>query len=351
MKCLVYGVIITVVLLVGGMYGIARWYIHTEQGPQTFGVSFIPDYAQSLGVDPQATMDALTNIGVKHFRLVSYWSDSEPAPGKYDFSQLDWQFHKAEAAHAHVTLSLGLRQPRWPECHMPDWARAEQPAVWQPQLTQYIQAVINRYDHSPALESFQVENEYFLKGFGICQQIPGALDRSRLVDEYQLVKRLDQGRHTVIINRSNNDLGWPVGQPQPDEFGVSIYKRVWDGGVTHRYLEYPFPAWYYGFIAGWEKLMTGKDLIAHELQAEAWGPNGQSIQNISLAEQNKSLNADRLTARFQYGRGTGMRQIYMWGGEYWYYRQQVLHDPSLMQVAAQEFSGQPLSCNHMCYQK
>src|SRR5882757_7603986 len=90
------------ILAVGSMYGIARWYIWSEGNkPVTYGVSFIPDYASYLGVDPQQTMDALINdLHVKQFRLTSYWSDVETAPGKYDFSQLDWEFQKAQAAGA-----------------------------------------------------------------------------------------------------------------------------------------------------------------------------------------------------------------------------------------------------------
>jgi hypothetical protein len=319
------------------MYAVAQWYIHSQKGNQVLGVSFIPAYAQSLGVDPEDTLDALLNIGVKQLRLVSYWDQGEPAPGQYDFSLLDWQFQKAEAHHAKVTLTLGLRQPRWPECHMPAWAASEDQTVWQPQLERYVQAVVRRYQHSPALDSYQVENEYFLKGFGNCETIPGSMDRQRLVSEFNLVKRLDS-QHKVIINRSNNALGWPVGQPQPDEFGISVYKRVWDAAVTHRYLEYPYPAWYYAFVAGWQKIVTGRDMIVHELQAEAWAPNNKSVTEISLTEQNKSLNAKRFKDRIQYGRATGMPEIYLWGAEYWYYRLTVLHDDSLWQVAKTEFA-------------
>jgi hypothetical protein len=297
------------------MYGIAEWYIHSEQGPQQ-------------------TMDALTHIGVKQFRLVSYWSDMEPSPGRYDFSQLDWEFQKAEAAHAKVILTVGLRQPRWPECHAPGWVDTSQPASqWQPQLEAFMQKVVQRYQHSPSLQAYQVENEFFLKGFGTCTNF----DRSRLVSEYDLVKKLDPS-HPIIIGRSNNAIGLPLGQPQPDTFGISVYKRVWDAGVTHRYIEYPYPAWYYGFLAGLQKIVTGKDMIIDELQAEAWTPHGQSIQQTSLAEQNKSLDAQRLKDRFQYGKATGMRQVELWGAEYWYYRAQVLHDPSLWNVARQEFT-------------
>ncbi len=316
------------------MYLIAQWYIHSESSkPLQLGVSFIPDYAQSLGVHPEQTMDSLLNIGVKHFRLVSYWSDIEPSPRQYDFSQLDWQFRKTEAAHVKVTLTLGLRQPRWPECHSPDWVNTSQSvSKWQPQLETFMQQVVERYKNSPSLENYQVENEYFLQGFGTCTNF----DRQRLVDEYNLVKRLDPA-HPIIVSRSNNALGFPVGQPQPDEFGISVYKRVWDAGVTHRYLEYPYPAWYYGFLAGVQKTFLHKDMAIEELQAEAWPPNSQTITETSLDEQNKSINAQRLHDRFKYAEATGMKQINLWGAEYWYYRQLVLHDPSLMNVAKQEF--------------
>ncbi len=315
------------------IYGISRWYIHsTSNQPLQLGVSFIPDYAQSLGVDPQENMDALLGIGVKHFRLVSYWSDAEQTRGNYDFSQLDWQFEKAEKANAKITLTLGLRQPRWPECHMPDWASKLPKEEWNPELQKYIQAVVERYKDSPALQDYQLENEYFLKGFGICTDF----DRQRLIDEYNLVKKLDPNK-TVIIGRSNNAIGFPVGDPQPDKFSISIYKRVWDAGVTHRYLEYPFPAWFYGYIAGVQKIFNHRDMMIGELQAEAWAPNGKQLQEISLEEQNKSMNAKRFDDRIKYGEATGMRQIYLWGAEYWYYRLHVMNDPSLWKVAQKHF--------------
>lgn len=325
-----------ILLCIGGMYGIARWYIWTERDkPATLGVSFIPDYASYLGMNPQRTMDALLNdLHVKEFRLVSYWNDGEPTPGHYDFSQLDWEFAKADAAHAKIILTVGLRQPRWPECHPPSWVDTSQSeSQWYPALKAYMSAVINRYKGNPALESYQLENEYFLQGFGTCTDF----SRSRLVDEYNLVKSLDS-KHDVIVGRSNNALGWPTGAPQPDEFSISIYKRVWDANVTHRYLEYPFPAWFYAFTAGWQKIMTGKDMIIGELQAEAWPPSGQTVLSASLPEQNKSINATRLKDTIEFGKATGMKTINLWGAEYWYYRMEKFHDTSLWNTAKSEFS-------------
>jgi hypothetical protein len=78
--------------------------------------------------------------------------------------------------------------------------------------------------------------------------------------------------------------------------------------------------------------------MIHELQAEPWPPYGADLTTISMAEQNKSMDATRLKSRFAYGEATGMRSIYLWGSEYWYYRKVKLHDPSLWNVAKQEFT-------------
>ena len=80
-------------------------------------------------------------------------------------------------------------------------------------------------------------------------------------------------------------------------------------------------------------------MIIDELQAEAWPPHGETIPEASLAEQNKSMNASILKARFSYGEATGMKTIYAWGAEYWYYRMVKLHDPSLWNVAKEAFAS------------
>lgn len=322
------------VILLSTAYGIARWYIASEQSkPFTLGATFIPAYAQSLGLDPQKTMDALLDDAkVKNLRLVSYWNQLEPQKGQYDFSLLDWQFQKAEAAHAKVSLAIGLRQPRWPECHVPAWAQNEPVSQWQPQLNDFIRAVVHRYKDSPSLGSYQLENEYFLESFGTCTDF----SRARLVNEFNLVKQADP-RHPIIMSRSNNFPSWITGQPQPDVVGMSVYRRVWDGTVTHKYFTYPLPAWYYAFLAGTQKILTGKDSIVHEMQAEPWPPNGKSITEISLDEQNKTFDGNSLEDRVSFSKATGMREVYLWGAEYWYYRMVTEHDPSAWSTAKKVF--------------
>lgn len=316
------------------MYGIAQWYIHKhDKQPIVLGATYIPDYAESFGLDPKDTLQAmLSDLKLKQVRLVSYWSDIEPTPGHYDFSKLDWQFDMAKQYGAKVSLSIGLRQPRWPECHEPDWVTID-PAnqqAWKPQLFHFIEAVVDHYKGNSALGSYELENEFFMKVFGECKDF----NRARLVDEYNLVKAMDP-KHKVIVSRSDNWIGIPVGQPTPDEFAISVYKRVWDATITHRYFEYPLPAWFYASLAGSEELLSGKDMIIHELQAEPWTPNGKLITEISVPEMYKSMNPQRLKDRINYGEATGMRTIDLWGAEWWYYMKVKQHDPAVWNVVKQ----------------
>jgi hypothetical protein len=73
---------------------------------------------------------------------------------------------------------------------------------------------------------------------------------------------------------------------------------------------------------------------------EAYAPNSKSITEIDLNEQNKSFDAQRFKDRVQYGKATGMKEIYLWGAEYWYYRSTTFGDHSLMDAARQTFQPQ-----------
>ncbi len=317
-------------------WSVAMWYTQKHKNePLVFGTTFIPTYARYFGLDPQETMDAMINdLNFKHFRLVSYWEEIEKTPGTYDFSELDWQIQKASDAGAQVNLAVGLRQPRWPECHMPDWAKTEPYDVWYPQLKTFMTETVNRYKNNPNVVSFQVENEFFMTVFGDCKDF----NRDRLIEEVKLVKELAPDKK-IIVTRSNNWGGVPIGEPTPDEYGVAVYKRVWDQNLTFRYFEYPYPSWFYSSLAGFGEIVSGKPLYIHELQTEPWLPpdKGFSMNDInSIPEQNKSLDAKRLGDRFDYAEATGLRTIDTWGGEWWYWRKTKAGDSSLWDMAKQK---------------
>jgi hypothetical protein len=296
-------------------------------------VSFSAKYAKSMNLEPKETLEAmLRDLRPDRVRLVSYWSEHEKSKGNYDFSELDWQFELLQKYNAKASLAIGLRQPRWPECHFPQWTDGMNEAEIEPPLSAYITETVNRYKTHPALGEYQLENEYFLKAFGQCRKFHS---RDRLIREYYLVKKLDPN-HRVIITRSNNALGWPVNEPIPDASGVSVYKRVWDSTITKRYFEYPYPGWYYGSLAAIYEIAHGKPMIIHELQAEPWPPGGVIIE-ASLEEQDKSMNAERLKKRAKYGISSGVKTIDFWGAEWWYWRLKEADDPSVWRAGKEIF--------------
>ena len=336
LRRLLISLLALVLLVVGSMYGVARWYIakHAHE-PLVYGATFIPEYAESFGLDPKEVLSqTLNDLGIKRVRLVSYWDAYEKTQGTYNFDGLDWQFKMANEAGADVSLAIGLRQPRWPECHMPDWAASMPMEQWSKELNKFITTVVNRYKDNPNLVSYQLENEFFLTVFGTCTDHA----KQRLIDEFNLVKSLDSS-HQLIVTRSNNAVpSWPVGEPRSDINGASIYKRVWDATLTKRYFEYPVPAWFYAFLAGGSELTTDRNAFIHELQTESWMPNnGKFAMNDinSIPEQNKSLDAKRLADRFEYAEATGAKTIDLWGVEWWYWRKSI-GDPSLWDTAKQK---------------
>lgn len=333
LRKLLFVFLITVFTWFSLMYGVAQWYIWKHRNePLRIGATFIPDYARHFELDPKETMDAMINdLGIRQFRLVSYWNNIEPEEGKYDFSELDWQFEKVAQAGGKVSLAVGLRQPRWPECHAPEWLGGVDKPIWQPKLMNFMTKVIERYRNNPVLESYQLENEFFMDVFGICPDF----SRERLVDEYKMMKTLDSS-HPIIVSRSNNWVGLPLGDPRPDQFGISVYKRVWDKTITKRYFEYPLPAWFYASLAGGGELFTGKSMILHELQTESWLPEGYDMKTASKEELDKSLSPERLKDRIRYGVATGMKDIYLWGPEWWYFMKVKRGEPALWDTAKQE---------------
>lgn len=329
-----YSVLVIIILSMGSMYGIARWYIDKNKSvPLTVGATFIPNYARYFDLDPQSTMAAMIDdLGLKRLRLVSYWSDIEKDRGQYNFDELDWQFQMAEAKGVKISLAVGLRQPRWPECHMPAWAQEMQGNSWYKPLEDFIGATINRYKDSPALDSYQLENEFFLKVFGICYDF----NRDRLKKEYDLIKRLDPDT-TLVVSMSNNAIGTPIGDPKPDQWAISVYKRVWDKTITLRYFEYPIPAWYYAFRAGFTELTRGRPVFMHELQTEAWTPDTfGGTKETPVLEQYKSMDPARLRDRIEYGKATGMRTFDLWGVEWWYWLKVAKNEPSIWETAKSE---------------
>lgn len=319
------------VLLVSSAYGVAYWYQqkHADE-PLVLGATFIPNYAEYFELDPKETLQVMIDeLDFKHFRLVTYWKDYEPTEDQYNFEKLDWQFDMIEEAGGSISLALGLRQPRWPECHGPDWAMEKPIEEWSDDLNEFMGVVIDRYKDRDVLLEYQLENEYFLNVFGECPDF----SRERLVNEYNFVKEKDPTRN-VMVSRSNNATpSWPIGEPRADIVGASIYKRVFDKTVTNRYFEYPYPEWFYAFLAGMTEITTDRPTMIHELQTEAWLPEPYSMKTAPLEEMYKTFGPEDVAPRIEYGINTGIKRIDLWGVEWWYHLKENRNAPEIWENA------------------
>jgi len=294
------------------------------------GSSFSIKYAQELGLDWKETYLALLeDIDIPSLRLMSYWDEYEKENDVYDFETLDWQMDKAQENGAKVSLAIGLRQPRWPECHQPNWADNLAYDEWKQELEEYIAVVVNRYKDHPALESYQLENEAFNQWFGVCNIQDRKVLRQRLTDELDLVKSLDS--NTPVIMSLSDQHGFPLGGPTPDIYGYSIYRVVYNTQVIPFYLIYPTPVWYHRMRAQVIDLVKDKPVLVHELQLEPWGP--KPTVELSIEEQNRSMSPAQMYRNVDFARQIGLDEGYLWGAEWWYWRKTVKNDPTIWEVA------------------
>lgn len=287
----------------------------------SYGTSFSVKYAQSLGLDWQEAYTAiLEEQPIDRLRLMSYWDHLEPKPGKYDFSELDWQMDTAEQYGKAVTLAVGLRQPRWPECHRAPWVDELSPEERKQAILNFVEQIVRRYRDHPALESYQLENEALNTYFGECSDH----DRDRLIEELQLIQKLDWD-HPVYMSQSDQ-LGLPLRAPHPDGYGFSIYQRRYiDSTLVTGYIPFLTPKWYHQWraqVIRW--LHPGDKVFVHELQLEPWGPT--EITQLDIEEINKTLSLAQAEDNLHIARNSSMQEIDIWGAEWWYWLKQKKND-------------------------
>ncbi len=276
------------------------------------GVSFSLHRCSELGIDKKATLKAaLSDLGLKRFRLMSYWNVHEPEQERYNFGELDWQFELLSEYEATATLCIGKRQPRWPECHMPQWALALPKEQWYKALYKYIEVVVSRYRNHPALISWQLENEALLKNFGYCQD--NDYSHSRLETEYRLVKSLDP-QHPVVMTLSDS-WGLPWRRPHPDAYAMSLYRATLNKRGKH--VLSGRPPVFYKLRADMIYLLHRKNVFIHELQAEPWLSN--AITETSVDEQIRIMTPANITENIAFAKKTDQYPIDLWGLEWWYW--------------------------------
>lgn len=295
-----------------------------------WGVVFSQKHARYLGLDWQETYLALlSDLRVKQIKIASYWDLLEPESAKYDFTDLDWQIKKAKESGAEVLLVVGMKSPRWPECHIPGWAIDLGERKQQEEILKMLQAVVLHYHDEDVIKGWQVENEPFFI-FGLCPWASADFVKK----EVDLVKSLDESRRPVIISDSGEGPFWFRAAKIGDIVGITMYKKVWVSQLGF-YFTYPFPPVFYHRKAQIIDKLFHKDVICVELQAEPWAP--QLLYDTPPVEQEKTMNLTQFKYNVDFAKRTGLKKFYLWGAEWWYWMKQKQQKPEIWEEAKKLF--------------
>ena len=181
-------------------------------------MTFSRSHAESLGLDWKMAYSAIiTDLQVRRLRIPVYWNDIERTPDAYTFENIDWQIDQAEKYNAKIILAIGRKLPRWPECHVPDWAQKLSETQQRDEILAMLTKVVQRYASRSSVIMWQVENEP-LFAFGKCP--PPDLEFLR--KEIALVKLIDT--RPVMITESGELSTWVSAASVADVLGISTYR-------------------------------------------------------------------------------------------------------------------------------
>lgn len=315
------------VLLVAGGLVLIFYFQFRPSRLISFGINFSIPHAQYLGFDwRQMYLAILEELGPKSIRTMGYWEMVEPEPGQFNFSDLDFMLSEAQKRGTEVILVLGLKQPRWPECHAPEWAQNEKLNIKNQKLLSYIRAVVERYKDDKAVYAWQVENEPFFEYGPDC----GKISREFYKQEIALVKSLD--KRPIIVTDSGEKGAWlPTAFSGGDIFGSTMYREIYHD-KKRKYIKYPIPPALYRVKAGMVKMLSGIDeFMGVELQAEPWFAE-TDVHTTAWEEQTKHMNPEIFREYVEYARRVGFGQNYFWGVEWWYWARSQGH-PEMWEAA------------------
>jgi len=309
----------------------------------SWGVNFSQKHTQNFGLDWKETYLALLDdLKVKNLKIAVHWDFIEPQKNQYYFDDLDWQIREAEKKGVKILLVIGMRTPRWPECHIPEWAFNLSKEEQQKEILEMIEKIVLRYQDSPSIEMWQVENEPFFP-FGEC---PWS-DKEFLKKEIERVKSLDNKKRPVVISDSGEGSLWIQAAQVGDIVGTTMYKKVWFSfswekrklpflpEKTGFYVSYPFPPTFYWRKAKYIDKIFGKEVIVVELQTEPWAQ--KLLYDVSIQEQEKTMNLEQFKYNIEFAKKTGLDKFYLWGAEWWYWMKEKQNRPEIWNEAKKLF--------------
>jgi hypothetical protein len=300
------------------------------------GTTFSQLQCRYLELNYQTAFRQIAALQFDWIRLCCYWNEIEPQPTQFDFTTLDWLLEECERWGVKVILAVGMKVPRWPEFHFPDWLieRYEtgsgktpldhrSPAVAE-QTLRFVETVVNHARHSSAIQYWQIENEPFTR-----LDITGGrfLSDQFVQQEVRLLRQLIRPHQKILLtgsitlpfaNSAADEAAFQCCLTMADAVGFNVYSKV-PIGQSSFYIE-PHPS-FWKTLQSWQTRLqsTGKAAWIAEAQAEPWEPHQlvptKGIFHPSSSPQRAADLVQKLVA-------LNYQTILLWGCEYWYWHWQ-----------------------------
>jgi hypothetical protein len=305
-------------------------------GAYHLGTTFSPLQCYYMGLDFRQAFQAIVRLGLDRIRLGAYWNVIEPQPLVFDFSELDWLLDQCAQHQIEVALAVGMKVPRWPEFHFPQWVsdRCDTGAGTEPLdqrspvaaelALQFVERVVAHCKTAPALKYWQIENEPFTQ-----LDIAGGrwLSAEFVQREIELVRSGKLPTQKILLT---NAIHLPTPKPTEDEpafrdslrladaVGINVYTKV-PMGNSGQYLA-PRPE-FWRTLQDWQGVLRSADREAWiaEAQAEPW----EAAQLVAMQRLNyPSASPLQMRNLVHQLRDLGYGTILLWGCEYWYWQKQ-----------------------------
>lgn len=316
-------------------------------GVVEIGTTFSRQQCEYLGFDQAQTEQAfreILSLGLDVVRLPAQWNQLEPHQGEMNFNDLDWLINETLRNNIKVALTVGLKAPRYPEFHIPNWLQEQismehhigkRPVDNSTKLTEatlsFVQRTVEHVKGSENITHIQVENEplvpvTFVGGWYISE---GFLRKEMaLVKE---IKRKDQRTLLTLtafpipipVQGFNDEHQFNISMELADDVGLNVYNRVSVGTfvnlpfVRNMYIR-PLPVYFENKITRWNKRLkqAGKSQWVVESQAEPWeSGNYVHLDKLEYPSSNPKLANELAQTLIK----TGYSPILLWGAEYWYW--------------------------------
>jgi hypothetical protein len=231
-------------------------------------------------------------------------------------------------------LAVGRRLPRWPECHVPEWARELSESERRAAQVRYFETVVRHYASSSAVTVWQVENEPFLEVFAF--EHCGELDVSLLDEQIALLRSIDSTRPILVTDSGNLGL-WYGAYSRGDWFGTSVYVHFWNPELGQ--FRTVLPPLAYRIKDNLMALRYGdKPTVLIELSAEPWLI--EPVVRVPIEVQFTRMNLQKFEDILTYALHTRYDTQYLWGAEWWYWLKLQGH-PEFWERGTRLFASPP----------